>query len=166
MAHLIYDRPDILLPWAAKQIPYTGSVEAFGKAVAVGVTTGPAKTDRLMAVVVFYTYDDDAKTCQVSAAAVDPRWASRGTLRGVLAVPFIQYGCNLVWSATPHTADRTIRFIQAVGFTREAVLKSRFGPGLHAVLCRIEARDYEKRYLGRAQTQLDIARADYQAKAA
>ena len=146
MAHIITGKDELLAAWAAKQIPYVGSGENFGPCRAIGVATGPEPGDRLLAVIVYHDFHEDYGHCQISGAAADPRWASRATLRGVLAIPFYQFSCNLVWTATPHTAERVIRFNQAIGFTREAVLRDRFGKGNHAVICRMTAKDYDRHY--------------------
>jgi hypothetical protein len=147
MANIVFGRDKECAGWAAAQIPHIGTPDKFGPCVAVAVTPSEENL-RPMAVIVFHDFIPDYSTCQISAAAKDPRWASRQTVRALLAVPFIQYGCNKVYTAIPHTADRVIRFNQAIGFIREAVLKDQFGPGVHAVICRMMAKDYERLYLG------------------
>lgn len=157
MAYLIYgksiDDPlnKMLLDWAGRRITHAGSGDKFGLAIAVGMATGPRKTDHLMAVCVFHEYRPAYYTCQASTAAVDPRFATRATIRQVLAVPFIQYRVNKVYTATPHTAKRVIAFNKAIGFIEEATLADHFGPGIHAVICRMRAKDYEAIYLKRTR---------------
>lgn len=146
MATLIFERDELLGAWAAKKIPHVGSAEWFGPFRAIGVATGPTPTDRLMAVIVFHAYFPQFKHCQISVAASDPRWASRKTIRDVLAFPFLQYGCNLVWTVTPHTSDRVIRFNKAIGFVAEGTLLDRFGANVHATICRMRRRDYDRLY--------------------
>lgn len=146
MAFLIFGKDRVLLPWAASRIPHAGPGDAFGKAVAIGVATGPTPTDRLMAVIVYHDHVDLYGTVQISAAACDPRWASRQTLRDVFAVPFIQYRANKMWAAVPHANDRVIRFCKAVGFKTEGTLRHQFGPGSHAVICGMLWSEYCDRY--------------------
>lgn len=147
MNHLIFNKDDLLLEWCASQLPYVGRGADFGPARAIGVATGKTKTDRLMAVVVFHDYRPSYRTCQISMAATDPRWASRRTIRDILAFPFYQYGVNKVWVSIPHTSPRVIKFVKAIGFTQEAVLKEHFGRGVHCVVCRLMFHEYERRYL-------------------
>jgi RimJ/RimL family protein N-acetyltransferase len=151
MAYILTGKDDLLTAWAARQIEHIGTPALFGQCVAVGVMTGPHSTDRLMAAIVFHEYQPKFKTCQISVAAADPRWALRGAVRDILAIPFLQYGSNKVWITTPHTNDRIIRLAIALGFVKEATLKDHFGRGSHAVICRMMAKDYERRYLADRQ---------------
>ena len=147
MAHLVFGRDEVLIEWAARQMPLIRDGKAFGPAKAVGVSAGPDPSDRLWAVCVFHGYDPGFKVCQISMAAANPRWASKDTIRQLLAIPFVQYGCWKVFTTTPHTSERTIDFNRAIGFTKEAVLSDQFGPGVHAVICRMRLSDYRFRYL-------------------
>lgn len=146
MAHIVTENDEMFARWAARQIPHVGREENFGSYRAIGITTGFEATDRLMAVIVFHAWDKEHRNCQITGAASDPRWASRATLRAVLGIPFYQYNCWKVWTATPHTSERVLRFNKAIGFTREAVLKDQFGKGTHAVICRMLLPDYERFY--------------------
>lgn len=147
MAHLVFGKDKFLAAWAAKQIPHIGKDENFGQYKAVGVATGDTPGDRLMAVIVFHDYYKQYRHCQISVASCNPRWATKKTIRDVLAFPFLQFDCNLVWTVTPHTSDRVIRFNKAIGFTQEGILADRFGPDVHAVVCRMRRKDYDRRYL-------------------
>lgn len=145
MSVILTGRDKIFADWAARRITNVGSA-GFGPCVALGVATGEEAHDRLMAVFVFHDYQERFGTVQVSAAAADPHWASRAVVRGVLAVPFLQYRCHLVWSAIPHTSTRVLGLVKALGFKAEATLKDRFGKGTHAVIVRMESREYDRRY--------------------
>lgn len=145
MAVIITGKDEPLTKWVARRIPAVGDV-GFGPSRAVGVATGFDASDRLLAAFVFHDYQAKFGTCQLSGAAADPHWASRSIVRAVLSVPFLQYQCGLVWCACPHTSDRTIRLLKALGFIQEAILKDRFGKGSHAVITRMDRHDYERRY--------------------
>lgn len=147
MAHIIYNRDELLAAWAAKRIPHIGDAASFGPFRAVGVATGPTKDDKLMAVCIYHTYIERFATCQISMASCNPRWASKETIRSLLSFPFLQYKCWKVFTATPHTAPRIIRFNRAIGFTQEAVLSDHFGKDTHAVICRLKWPEYKKLYL-------------------
>lgn len=144
--HLIFGCDEQLIAWAEKRIPHMGRT-GFGPAKAVGIASGTDGSARLLAVVVYHMYIPEYRTCQMSVASASPRWASRNVFREVLAPPFVQYRINKAWSAVPHTNERVIRFAEAIGFKREAVLRDHFGPGVHAVILRMLARDYERQYL-------------------
>ena len=146
MAAIIIGKDELFARWAAPRIPHIETADRFGKYVAIGVATGTADTDRLMAVVVYHDYFPQYGHCQISCASTDPHWATRENFRSLLAIPFLQYGCHKAWTMTPHTSDRVIRFLKAVGFTQEAVLRDQFGLGVHAVVCRMRSRDYQRIY--------------------
>lgn len=149
MTSLIFGKDKQLLRWAASMIPNVAEPENFGPAAAVGVATGLSASDKLMAVVVYHDYMAKYRTCQVSIASADPRWVSRGSIRDLLAVPFVQYRCNLIWSAVPHTSERVIKFAESIGFLKEAVLRDRFGPGTHACILRMRSQDYDDMYVAK-----------------
>lgn len=143
---LLFGHDAQLLSWAAARIPHLGVASSFGPASAIGVVTEFGMPS-LVAVVVFHTHVPEYKTCQLSVASEDPRWATKSLLRQILAVPFVQYECNKAWSAVPHKNVRVAEFAEAIGFTREGTLKDQFGPGTHAIMLRMLADDYDKKYL-------------------
>lgn len=148
MAHLLYGRDEILAAWAAKRIPHIGTREAFGPCVAIGVASGPTKDDKLWAVCVFHDYIPQYETVQISMAACNPRWASRATIRDLLATPFLQYKAYKVFTATPHDLEKVVKFNEAIGFKREgSVLRHQFGRNRHAIICGMIWPEYKKQYL-------------------
>lgn len=138
--NIIYGQDEVILSWVKQRIPH---VSDFGPAKALGVFDG-----ELIAGVVFHDYQPEYKTMQVSMAASTPKWASRGTIRELLAYPFIQLGIQKIWTATPHTSERVIAFNKGIGFKQEAVLARHFGDS-HAVICRMFLKDYERIFNGR-----------------
>lgn len=146
MALILTGRDELFAQWAAARIPHIEKVENFGKYVAVGVATGNQASDKLLAVVIYHDFYPKYGHCQISVVAADARWVSRSTIRGLLSIPFEQYGCNKVWVAVPHDQERTLKLAKALGFIREAVLKDHFGVGTHAVISRLMKREYDKRY--------------------
>lgn len=146
MAVILRGHDKTFAKWAAARIPHVKTPEHFGDCVAVGIATGPNAADRLLAVTVFHDYFPQFSHCQISMAAADAHWATRTTIRSVLSVPFHEYGVNKVWVAVPHTSERVIRFVKAIGFTQEAVLKDHYGRGVHCVICRLLTGDYERLY--------------------
>lgn len=147
MAHIIVDRNELFGQWAASLIPAVGAAEKFGPHYrAFGVTTGNTPDAKVMAAIVYHDHQAKFGTCQMSFAAADPRWASRNTVRALLAIPFYQFGIWKVWVCIPHTAERTIKLAKALGFTSEATLSDQFGRGTHAVICRMKLPQYERLY--------------------
>ncbi len=128
--------------WVAARIPHVES-DGFGKCVGVGVV---GQTGSLMAGVVFHDYQPACGTVQLSCAADTPKWASRKIVRAILHVPFMQYACNKVWTATPHQNERAIKFNKGIGFRPEATLRHQFGPKQHAVICSMLRSEYLREY--------------------
>ena len=146
MAYLITDRSEALGRWVATRLPHVGNTDAFGDFAAIGVATGEGPDDRLMGAMVLFDIHPGFERCQVSAATADPRWASRATLRAVLAVPFMEYGLNRIWTVFPAKLTRVGRFLKTIGFTPEGTLRDHFGRGASGAVFRMHARDYERIY--------------------
>lgn len=146
MSALIVDRSEALGRWVATRLPHVGNTDAWGEYAAIGVATGDGPDDRLMSAFVMHDIHPGYSRCQVSAATVDPRWASRATLRAVLAVPFMEYGLNRIWTVYPAPLTRVGRFLKAIGFTCEGTLRDHFGKGVSGSIYRMHASDYERRY--------------------
>lgn len=146
MVHLIVDRDELLVPWAAKRLRHVGDARLLQPCKAMGLSTGPLPGDRLLAVVIYHMFVPQYRSCMVSIAAASPKWCTRSNVKVILRVPFVQYGCNRVWCAMPHTDERTIKLSKLMGFKQEGVLRDGFGPGVHAVSCSMLKREFEKRY--------------------
>ena len=58
---------------------------------------------------------------QLSFAAEDPRWATRGNIRAVLDYPFNQLGCERITAFTAKGNKRARKLIEGVGFRMEGV---------------------------------------------
>lgn len=144
---LIFGHDEALAEWAAKRIRHMNS--GFGPSRAIGVATGQTAEDKLLASVVYHDLiigKDDYKTCQISIAAVNPRWAQRGIIYALLSVPFEQYGVNKLWSVMASDNERAIRFNQGIGFKREGVLRQHFGKKTHAIVTSILASEFKTIY--------------------
>lgn len=139
--------PELTAPlaaWAAARIPHVGA-QGFGPCWAVGVL----RADDLAAVVVFHDWQREEGTVQLSAAADTPRWASRAVVGGILGMVFggmLGAPVRCIWTATPHTNERAIKFNVGIGMTREAVLRERYAPKVHAVIHSMLEREYRKIY--------------------
>ncbi|CAB4139856.1 hypothetical protein UFOVP353_59 [uncultured Caudovirales phage] len=131
-----WGKSDFFAKWTEERIPH---VTDFGPCAALGVVSG----DKVLAGVVFHDYQPDFKTIQLSMAADSPRWATRNIIKELLSYPFFQLGVEKVWTSTPHTNERAIKFNKGIGFKQEAVLAKHFGDR-HAVVCRIFKKDYER----------------------
>lgn len=152
---LLFGKDDLLAKWVASQIPH---VSEFGPSRAIGIMDD----DRILGAIVYHDYQPLYRTCQISMASSSPKWCTKRVVKDILAFPFIQYGCNKVWTATPHTSERVIKFNLALGFRREATLKDHFGPKSHAVICEM----HQKYFLNRYMKEMDHGKKQGQSAAA
>ena len=131
--------------WVANRIP--GLERGFGPCAAIGVTDAE---NRPVAGFVFHdmqTWPGGA-TIQLSLASDDPRWLRqrKRIAKAVLFYPFYTAKAWKLWTAIPHTSDRTLRLGQTFGFTREAMLVDQFGRKKHAFISRMFRKDYDRIY--------------------
>jgi RimJ/RimL family protein N-acetyltransferase len=78
---VVWGREDIVAPWIAEEI----GVQALGECRTASVM---GNDGRLMAAVAFHNWNPQAGVIEVSAAAVDPRWASRAVLSELFGYAF------------------------------------------------------------------------------
>lgn len=145
---LITGHDALFAKWAADRLPYVGEL-GFGPCRAVGVATGATAHDRLLAVVVFHSFQPTTKTVQISCAAVSPMWARREAIRELLRIAFEDFDCNMVWMAIPHTNERAIRFNKSdrgMGMKMAGPLRHMFGPGVHAVHMSMTRNEWARRW--------------------
>lgn len=138
---IIHGRDEAVAAWVARQIPHVGP-RGFGPCRALAVVCG----DRPLAGFVLHDYQPEAGTIQISMAAVSPLWAKPDTIRGLLAVPFVQYGCFKVWTCIPHDNERAIRFNEGIGMKSEATLRHQFGRGRHARIFGMTAPEWRAKW--------------------
>lgn len=140
--NLVFARDADVAEWAVARIPHVGSVDALGPFRAVGVANGAG----LVAACIYHRWVQEYASCEITFAAATPRWASRGLIRGLLAVPFLQYGCNRVNLTIPHDNTRAERFVKGVGFLREGCARHGFGPKRHALIYGMLRREFDRMF--------------------
>ncbi len=126
--------------WVADRIPHVGDVASFGPFATIGVAMG----EDLIAGIVYHNYIERYGHCEISFAADTPRFATREVIRGLLSVPFEQYGCRTTSLMIPHTSARVTRFVGGIGFVRRGCLPEFFAPGLHGEVYTMTIKDYHK----------------------
>jgi len=134
---LVFGHDAAVADWVAERIPHMNG--QFRDFAAIGV----AESGKLVAGVVYHDHYPRYRHIQISMAADSPRWAQRGVIRGLLAYPFVQLGCERVTLTVPHTSHRVLKFTKGIGFVSEGVLRRGFGDA-HAVVLGMLSRDYHK----------------------
>lgn len=143
---LVFGQDDAVAAWAVERIPHVSSADSLGPLAAIGVVDGGA----LVAACVYHRLVDEYQSCEVTFAASSPRWASRGMIRGLLAVPFVQYGCYSVAAVIPHDNARAEKFVKGIGFKREGCRRHGFGRRKHALIYGLTRPEYSRMFQERA----------------
>lgn len=142
---LVSDNSPGVAAWVAQRIP--GLERGFGPCAAIGIADAGGN-----AVAGFVFHDlqtwPDGATMQLSLASDSPRWLfnRRSLSRAILYYPFYTQGVWKLWTAIPHTSERTLKLGQTFGFTREAMLVDQFGRKKHAMISRMFRKDYDRIY--------------------
>ncbi len=130
--------------WVKDRIP--GLEKGFGPCASIGIVDG----DRPIAGFVFHDLQEwpGGSTMQLSLASDSPKWLfQRKTFaRAILHYPFHQQKIWKLWTAIPHTSERTLKLGLSFGFTREAMLIDQFGRKKHAMISRMFRKDYDRIY--------------------
>lgn len=145
---LVFGQDEKIAEWVACRIPHM--MGSFRDYAAIGVAT-----DKLIAGVVYHDHFPSYRHIQISMAADDPRWAQRGVIRGLLAYPFEQLGCERITLTVPHTSHRVLKFTKGIGFVSEGVLRRGFGDA-HAVVLGMLRKDHLK-LMSRLQQPMALA---------
>ena len=137
-----------LLKWAAMRMPHMAE-HGFGPdSVPVAVVKGTGAHDaRLLAVVIFNTFNAQAKSIQISCASDSPMWAHPETLRELLRYPFEQLGCFMVWTMIGCENERSIRFNRkAMGMRQHGPIPHVFGEGKHAFIMQMTRHQWARKW--------------------
>lgn len=140
---LLYGHTAEVAAWVAERIPHMNG-RAFGPCEAIGV--GNAQTGKIYAGVVFHEYQPDYENIQLSMAADSPLWATRETIKALLAYPFRRLNVYMVWTCTPVGNERALKVNEHIGFKRKPIVPHVYGPKKHAVICQMLAPDYARVY--------------------
>lgn len=108
---------DRLLYWIADRIPGVKAENWLGYARALGVVID-GKIIAAMALGAM-----ERGNVEISFAADSPRWATRDTIRRMMAWPFDQLDCHRVTTRIAATNARALKFNEGIGFKREGVIR-------------------------------------------
>ena len=115
---------DRLLDWIAARIPQVGPDHGWGgKARAIGVVVA----GEIVAGMACMDWDQRHGNIEIAMAADSARWASRDTIRRLLAWPFDQLGCRRLTTIIAADNDRALRLNEGLGFKREGLMRHGFG---------------------------------------
>lgn len=95
--------------FVSRMVP--GCERGFGKFASMGVVRG----GELIAGVIYHNWSPETGAIEISAAASDPRWLTKETLRALFAYPFDGIGCQIVVARIAESNSRARRMWRAVG---------------------------------------------------
>ena len=119
---------DRLAYWIAARIPGTDGNLLKSVARSLGVVSN-GEVIAAMALGLW-----ERGSVEIVFAADSPKWATRDTIRRMMAWPFVQLDCHRVTTRIHAKNERAIRFNEGIGFRREGMIREGWGPGEDAVL--------------------------------
>lgn len=157
--NIVADQTPEVSAWVAQRIP--DMQRGFGPCAAIGIAEGNTP----IAGFVFHDYHawpGGDGVMQFSLASDSPRWLRQRKMfaRTILFYPFYTAKVWKLWTAIPHTSERTLKLGHTFGFTREAMLVDQLGRKKHAFISRMFRKDYDRIYGAQVEQKRHTATAD------
>ena len=135
-----------VMDFVAKRMPpmFGESIREAGRFVGFGVID---ESGTMQAGIIYNEYQPQFSNIMVHLAADTPRWATHGIIKEILGYAFVEIGLHKVWGSTPNHLTRVLRFNSGIGFRQEGVIRDHYGPGRHAVVTGMLAKEYRKFYI-------------------
>jgi len=124
---VIWGAESVIVPFVAGQI---GLRRTFGECVTAAIVD---ETNNLAAGVVFHNYDPDSEVIEASAAAINPKWATRAVLTELMDYVFRH--CQMLVGRTAEDNMRVRRLWKAMGAQEYIIPRLRGREASEAVLC-------------------------------
>jgi RimJ/RimL family protein N-acetyltransferase len=115
VGNLVYGADADITQWCANQIP---GFRISSEARAIGVIKGK----ELVAGVVYENWNGIHLEVSI-AATVGSGWATRDTLRGLFAYPFLDLGCEWISVIVPSSNMPSLNLATKLGFSPEAIIR-------------------------------------------
>lgn len=110
MIELVEDQGGVVAGFVGRLIE--GGHRGFDVASAIGYVDD----GKLIGGTVFHNYDPEAGVVELTTAATSPRWLTRKTLHAIFAIPFLQWGCQMIVLRVSEHNDRMVGIAQRFGF--------------------------------------------------
>jgi len=114
---------DRMMGWIASRIEGLSSGYSWAQASAIGLASGA----EIIAGMVVHDYVPETRSCQITFAASRANWATKASIRAMLAYPFRQLNCRRLTTLIRRSNTRAIRFNLGIGFKQEGVVRYGFG---------------------------------------
>lgn len=119
MVEIVEDTGEVVTRFVSGLIP--GGHRGFDKASAIGYVLN----DELIGGTIFHNYDPEAGVVELTTASTNPRWLTRETMHAMFAIPFDQWGCQMIILRVAEDNGRMVRIADRYGF--DGVLIPRLG---------------------------------------
>jgi hypothetical protein len=106
-----------------------GQENDFGPCGSLGILDG----DTLLGAVVFHNWQDEYGTIEISAAADNPRWLSKATIREIMRICFDLHRCQTLVVRQAQDNNRASKIFRFLGF-KEILLPNMRGKNKHEIL--------------------------------
>lgn len=111
MIEIVEDEGGVVTAFVSRLLP--GGDRGFGKSSAVGFV----ENGELIGGTVFHNYDPDAGVVELTTATTSPRWLTRQTLHAIFAIPFDQWGCQMIVLRVAASNQRMVKIAKRYGFS-------------------------------------------------
>lgn len=143
MLRYVYGHDRVISKFVAGLVPHVDD-RGWEHAKGMGVIN---EAGELIAGVVWYNYSKRFDHIEVGAAAIDPRWFTRETIRRLYGYPFDELGCQVVYHITPVNHHRVLRILQGLG-CEFAKLPRIFGRSMDGMLCTLTEEVWRRGKVG------------------
>ena len=127
MIELVEDVGGVVSAFVGRLIP--GGERGFDKASAIGYV----RDGQIVGGTVFHNYDPEAGIIEMTTAATSPHWLTPKTLHAIFAIPFNQWGCQMVVLRVAEDNTRMRHIARRFGFN-EYVIPRLAGRGKATVI--------------------------------
>lgn len=115
MIKIVIDQHDEVGRWIFSRVPSQATwIDGQGSCI------GFARDGRLIAGIAYTMFNGASVWCSI--AQEDHRWINRTSLWAIFHYPFEQLGCRRISAMVYQDNTRSQRFLEHLGFTREATL--------------------------------------------
>ena len=131
MLEFVYDHDDEVAQFVAQLAPPAGG--GFGRRKTIGIIDDGG---RLIAGLVYFNYDPKAAVIEMGAAAITPRWFTRAVYRRMFEYPFLECGCQMVFTRVRADNEALLSQFARLNFNLTAVPRM-YGRSEDGVLCTL-----------------------------
>ena len=131
MIEFVYDHDEEISQFIGRLSPPAGG--GFGRHKTIGVIDGEG---RLIAGLIYFNYDPNSEVIEMGAAAITPHWFTRATYRRMFEYPFVECGCQIVYTRVRADNEYHLSQLARMNFNLTAVPRM-FGRSEDGVLCTI-----------------------------